>query len=1024
MTRNKLRAFGFVISALAVSTGCGSNSAGGDEDEGVGEVEQALAPAGSNAQFVSAVTPSPMAPGERRVFQVTMRNTGTTPGANDWKTAAPPYALSALNTTFNWTYTYVPALVPVGSTNTFSFVVTAPPTSTTFSARMSAVGQGTFGDIVNIPITVNAGVTPQWGCAFVAGSSTVPTTMSPGESRFITVTVRNSGTATWPATGLQLVSRDTPVNRWSQTNAPLTAAVPPNGTRSFGITIKAPAAVGTYPFLREMKDFAGIGDFRASGPFCVNASITVGGTPPLDAQRVSNTFPTTMAAGEVRSVQVVMRNTGGETWQPGGTYVLYSTNTPVNLWGPTLATVNAVTAPPLGQATLNLSITAPATPGSYTHSWQMRKTSGANAGYFGEVVSVPVTVTAAAPGYASTVVSQTIPSRMTVGRPYNFVVTMQNTGTQPWTGTPFMIFTANSPFNLWATTQVTLGGAETIAPTGSRTFTIPVVAPATPGTYTSSWRMRFTSIGPFGAFATTPGVVVTRCGNNVIDSGEQCDDGNLTSGDDCSDTCQLEQIVIPPSTPSGRKLFGTGSGAQLGPVTAGDVTGDGKPDILTSQIPGAPNTGSKVGAGSVYGFTTSPFLTGASSVVTSSNFVIGGAEAGDLLGVQNFGRVIIGNVTGDAINDVIVSSSVAAGTGNARPAAGEVYVITGSSTLATAGLINLGLSPLPSSVGVHITGMAGDQLQVLGVGNLVGNDAVPDLLLGAPARNSAAGALIILRGPLSGEIDLVSPPAGTVTIVGAAAEQVGFRASIGDLNNDGTADILAGCPAAPPNNTGAAYAVFGPFSAPVDLSLAAGAGGGPSVVWRGESTSDRLGISTAIGNVTGTATNEALIGAIQLRKTPSIPSDQYGGVTVWSNLVAGTTFNLASNPATVEIQGPSLHDDCGTALATAKISRGTYDDIVFSCSASDGLNDSLPDAGELHVLRGRATFPAIWDMATRASSMVIYGPDQSGAMGRVVADLALVDLNADTFPDLCVGTYNGFQGSVKTGRVDCYSNPF
>jgi cysteine-rich repeat protein len=35
------------------------------------------------------------------------------------------------------------------------------------------------------------------------------------------------------------------------------------------------------------------------------------------------------------------------------------------------------------------------------------------------------------------------------------------------------------------------------------------------------------------------------CGNGVVEPGEQCDDGNLTNGDGCSETCETEQ---PPST--------------------------------------------------------------------------------------------------------------------------------------------------------------------------------------------------------------------------------------------------------------------------------------------------------------------------------------------------------------------------------------------------------------------------------------------------------------------------------------------
>src|SRR5262245_26190252 len=30
------------------------------------------------------------------------------------------------------------------------------------------------------------------------------------------------------------------------------------------------------------------------------------------------------------------------------------------------------------------------------------------------------------------------------------------------------------------------------------------------------------------------------CGNNTMDPGEQCDDGNTTSGDGCSSSCQFE----------------------------------------------------------------------------------------------------------------------------------------------------------------------------------------------------------------------------------------------------------------------------------------------------------------------------------------------------------------------------------------------------------------------------------------------------------------------------------------------------
>jgi cysteine-rich repeat protein len=35
------------------------------------------------------------------------------------------------------------------------------------------------------------------------------------------------------------------------------------------------------------------------------------------------------------------------------------------------------------------------------------------------------------------------------------------------------------------------------------------------------------------------------CGNGIVETGEQCDDGNTTSGDGCSSTCTTEQTVTP-----------------------------------------------------------------------------------------------------------------------------------------------------------------------------------------------------------------------------------------------------------------------------------------------------------------------------------------------------------------------------------------------------------------------------------------------------------------------------------------------
>lgn len=46
------------------------------------------------------------------------------------------------------------------------------------------------------------------------------------------------------------------------------------------------------------------------------------------------------------------------------------------------------------------------------------------------------------------------------------------------------------------------------------------------------------------------------CGDRIVDGGEQCDDGNTTSGDKCSATCKIEQVLIPPGIFTGMRIAG------------------------------------------------------------------------------------------------------------------------------------------------------------------------------------------------------------------------------------------------------------------------------------------------------------------------------------------------------------------------------------------------------------------------------------------------------------------------------------
>ncbi|MFO0757373.1 MAG: myxococcus cysteine-rich repeat containing protein [Byssovorax sp.] len=76
---------------------------------------------------------------------------------------------------------------------------------------------------------------------------------------------------------------------------------------------------------------------------------------------------------------------------------------------------------------------------------------------------------------------------------------------------------------------------------------------------------------------------VANCGNNVVEPGEQCDDGNAAAGDGCSKTCTIEgatcATAIPISLVLGTQtIHGTTAGA--GAHTGTDCMGSAGPDRL------------------------------------------------------------------------------------------------------------------------------------------------------------------------------------------------------------------------------------------------------------------------------------------------------------------------------------------------------------------------------------------------------------------------------------------------------------
>jgi hypothetical protein len=254
-------------------------------------------------------------------------------------------------------------------------------------------------------------------------------------------------------------------------------------------------------------------------------------------------------------------------------------------------------------------------------------------------------------------------------------------------------------------------------------------------------------------------------------------------------------------------VFGQDLGGALGrAVAVGDINGDGAFDIITSAGILSTNIQNLAQGpqGDVYCFlgsrnlsTTQPTVydvaTGGRYQNTSqASFTITGADLGDNLG----STMLVANINGDRMDDIILGAQGGDGTNNQRSSCGEVHIILGSAAPASRNLAQ-------TSADVTIQGSV--QNERLGFSMITGDvngDGTRDLILGTPISDGptsdrdVAGRVIALYGgaSLTGRPirDLSQAGQGAdVTIVGAnVADQIGASVASGDFNGDRIDDVI------------------------------------------------------------------------------------------------------------------------------------------------------------------------------------------------------------------------------------------
>lgn len=311
-------------------------------------------------------------------------------------------------------------------------------------------------------------------------------------------------------------------------------------------------------------------------------------------------------------------------------------------------------------------------------------------------------------------------------------------------------------------------------------------------------------------------------------------------------------------------IAGASAGDYLGyALTAGDVNGDGIADVITAASAASPNAARRH-AGEAYVVLGSPELDGRIDVAQGQqDFTILGAEAEDLL--ANFAAAA--DVNGDGKDDILLGTHKADGPKNERTDGGEAYIIFGKADLK-------GSLDLASGDGFAAIygGEAQDWLGFYLAAADVNGDGIADAVVGARnadgpenGRNNCGEVYLVFgRKNLPRSIDIARGQQDA-TIVGADPNDLLAHAlAAGDIDGDGTADVVAGAPAAGSINNardqaGDVRVFFGASAWPAVLDASAEYPG--AAIW-GAEAGDELGFSVASGDFDGDGKADVLAGAL------------------------------------------------------------------------------------------------------------------------------------------------------------------
>lgn len=431
-------------------------------------------------------------------------------------------------------------------------------------------------------------------------------------------------------------------------------------------------------------------------------------------------------------------------------------------------------------------------------------------------------------------------------------------------------------------------------------------------------------------------------------------------------------------------IWGDGTRRTFSNVVVAELSGDTHPDIILS-------------GGNVVQIVLGPLAAGARELDRSpANIVLTASQP------IGFGSTLLAtDVSGDGKADLAVGAPHADGPLGDRLDAGQVYVWNGPLAVG---------SRDESSADASILGAAPRHyLEVQDSADLNGDRAL-DLVLSARGAGPQgdrlnAGEALMLRGPiLAGTSrDLAVDPAD-VAIYGVAAGDDLRIAAAGDLTGDRVADLVLGALHADANggarvDAGEVYLLHGPLGASSRIDLATRS---PELTLYGAEGKDAvhmgdwLGYALALGDFTGDARKDLLIGAAMARRpdNPALTATGAAFVVANRDLLSGSTPPFAS-------AGGPYPATCGRGVlgiwldATSSFDHDPGEVLTYEWSTTCGGTISEPRSALTGAsLMCHPCYP-------QACSVQVVVTDSRGASD-IASALVLTSINGS----LCLGVDN------------------